>query len=493
MEKSDLLENWIEPTARSAGFSLIIILLLAWTEFFSSIALIVIFGVTTGLTIGLSQWSNVAKRISNRNLWVFVNIVGFALGIAITIYLVGVISDRFSVALRAVTTYDSPDIYIHNESIKNDLGLFVALFATFGTALLGATLGCIIGVVQVISFRGQLDKPIRWVWQSTLSWALGLTVGVIAALVIEYWNGDKYYPIWYSGYSFSFLGFLYSYDRSMFVSGIASNVILAIRLFVLGISIGATVGLITGILYNRHLDTDTLQGTDTINVFAKTWKNSNLLVKLSSSIGLLLALMGLGLGLYLISANAGAKLMNGGESKVSGGPCIHPILNINTNRTVITEKDSEAIQVSITNDDNFECDVEVRIYAPNFEISPPEFTHTISLSAKETAEIIWIVTPKELGTYQVGVQADLESVYLGIIVTSVLGLTAQQMEIATYLGTFFGPAFTLPWLYTVWKERKKEKNEQKEKERETEIALLQRQLLELKTKQESKKWWQFWK
>jgi len=166
------------------------------------------------------------------------------------------------------------------------------------------------------------------------------------------------------------------------------------------------------------------------------------------------------------------------------GPCLHPLSSVEADRRVITEKESLDITVHLLNGEAIECEVGVRIDAPNFEISPPEETQAITLPPGETATVIWVVTPMEPGTYRIGISSELDSQTIGISVRNVIGLTARQVELLGYLGNFFGPALTFPWIYTTWNERRKEKEERKR--REAQIEELKKKIEEIKTQGENR-------
>jgi hypothetical protein len=188
---------------------------------------------------------------------------------------------------------------------------------------------------------------------------------------------------------------------------------------------------------------------------------------------------------YLILVGIRARDLDEQMPSQIEGPCLHPLASVESDRRVITEKESLDIAVHLSNGEEIECEAGVRIDAPNFEISPNQETQTTILPPGETATVIWVVTPREIGTFQIGISSELDSQSIGISVRNVIGLTARQVELLGYVGNFFGPALTLPWIYTTWNERRKEK-EEKEK-REAEIDSLKKQIEEIKAQGENRR------
>ncbi|MFM7189855.1 MAG: hypothetical protein ACKOX2_03425, partial [Microcystaceae cyanobacterium] len=111
-----------------------------------------------------------------------------------------------------------------------------------------------------------------------------------------------------------------------------------------------------------------------------------------------------------------------------------------------------------------ECKVEIIVSAPAFETAPSQQTKEINVPVgKDTANLVWILTPKQEGLHEIGVQAGLDVQTKGLSVTNILGLTPKQAQILGYIGAFFGGPITCGGLWNQWT---KYHNEKKKKEEE---------------------------
>jgi hypothetical protein len=68
-----------------------------------------------------------------------------------------------------------------------------------------------------------------------------------------------------------------------------------------------------------------------------------------------------------------------------------------------------------------------------------------------------VISPREAGNYEVVVSAEFDVQVVGVRVTNLLGLTAPQAKILSYIGYFLGPALSLPWWIEKWEENKRRK------------------------------------
>lgn len=162
----------------------------------------------------------------------------------------------------------------------------------------------------------------------------------------------------------------------------------------------------------------------------------------------------------LIFFSTRAKLLNDNFMLLSGGPCTHPLSDVKLARTVISNKESVSLKVILSNDISEECKAQVTVSAPAFEISPSQQTKEINVPVGEdTANLVWIITPKNEGFHEIGIQAGLDVETIGISVTNILGLTPKQAQIVAYIGTFFGGPITFTGLYGHWKKYQDKKKE----------------------------------
>jgi hypothetical protein len=180
--------------------------------------------------------------------------------------------------------------------------------------------------------------------------------------------------------------------------------------------------------------------------------------------GIVLFSVGIGLALVLLSSAVRAfSLDMGGSSQgvTSAASCQHPLEGVSTARRVISESDSESLSVVLGNDTPGECEISVHLSAPNFDISPTDDDRTVNVPPAQSVTIVWILSPRKSGSFQVAVTAGLDSAVVGLTVTDVLGLTPQQAKILSMFATFLGPILTAPWWYDRLKEARTKKTAQK--------------------------------
>jgi hypothetical protein len=179
-----------------------------------------------------------------------------------------------------------------------------------------------------------------------------------------------------------------------------------------------------------------------------------------------IVLFGLGIGLALVLWSSAARAFSldmgrGSAGAVSAATCQHPLKGVTLARRVISEDDSESLSVLLGNDTPGECEITVRLSAPNFDISPPVDSRTVIAPPAESVAVVWILSPRKPGSFQVAVTAGLDSLVIGLTVTNVLGLTPQQAKILSMIAAFLGPMLTAPWWYDRIKEARAKKAAQK--------------------------------
>jgi hypothetical protein len=181
------------------------------------------------------------------------------------------------------------------------------------------------------------------------------------------------------------------------------------------------------------------------------------------TIGSSLLILSLPYTFLLIFFSVRAKNLDGGFQYNSAGPCRHPLLDVQLAREVIASKESVSLKVILSNDSGKECEAEVTVNAPAFETAPSQQTKKINVPAgKNVANLVWILTPKQEGLHEIGVQAGLDIQTRGLSITNILGLTPKQAQILSYIGAFFGGPITCGGLWNQWMKYQSEKKKKEE-------------------------------
>lgn len=197
-------------------------------------------------------------------------------------------------------------------------------------------------------------------------------------------------------------------------------------------------------------------------------------VTIIAIVGVVLFVIGLLGWLAFRQARAMALSVDSGnllQPPIEGPGCPELTAVVNLERRVMTENESQALVVNLSLPEGINCAVTVSLLAPNFLISPPETSRVATVPAGSDIDVAWVISPQDVGTYEVVIVVDERSETRGITVTNTLGLTATQAQILSIIASFLGPMLTAPWWYERWRERKKEKEEaarRKAKEEEAE-------------------------
>jgi hypothetical protein len=184
---------------------------------------------------------------------------------------------------------------------------------------------------------------------------------------------------------------------------------------------------------------------------------------------IILFLLGLGLGLYLIFNTIKALVLDGPVPHPTSGPpdaCKYPFANSSVNiPRLMTIDDTEAVTGAITNNDTSECEVRIFLHIIDFSVSPQEPIdgYYVVVPPGKTIVTNWIIKPRELGTFKIGVVEDgINSNVFGITVTNAFGLNVWQAQLLSTIGTFLGPIAGAAWWYDRWQERKQKKRSEPE-------------------------------
>lgn len=180
--------------------------------------------------------------------------------------------------------------------------------------------------------------------------------------------------------------------------------------------------------------------------------------------GIIVFLIGITLGFLLVRGSRQAGRLD--NVLVSGAPidinCDQVIREASVPRRTMTEQDTQSLTVVLANDSGpGVCETTLYVAAPNFILSPAGTERQVSLEAGATPlTMIWIISPLQTGSFEIAVSAGNQSQTIGVTVTNILGLTAAQAQLLSYLAIFFGPMLTAPWWYEQWQKWRKERQQE---------------------------------
>lgn len=163
------------------------------------------------------------------------------------------------------------------------------------------------------------------------------------------------------------------------------------------------------------------------------------------------------LGAYLLLTNWRAQSRDRYEHRngviVSDfAPCVW---DVGMAQRVLSENSSQTLVVSTENLIDAECQSELTLLAPGFDVSPRKETLLLKAQPKSAGSIAWIVVPRTVGSYELAISDGIDTRTVGVTVTNTLGLTATQSQVLTFLGSLFGPMLTAPWWFDRWQQRKR--------------------------------------
>lgn len=198
--------------------------------------------------------------------------------------------------------------------------------------------------------------------------------------------------------------------------------------------------------------------------------------RITAVIGVLLLLLGVSSLLLLwqdqrAAENVDQTFTQGGISEEESG-CLNVIQEVTLTKRVMTEKESQTLRVVLSNPNGGGvCNTAVRLAALDFELAPPATERVVTLEpGGNPVTLLWVLKPKETGSFEIAVSAGNMVEVLGIVVTNVLGLTAVQVQILSYISSFLGPMLTAPWWIEQWEKRKKTQKQTMEKTASRETA-----------------------
>ena len=135
-------------------------------------------------------------------------------------------------------------------------------------------------------------------------------------------------------------------------------------------------------------------------------------------------------------------------------------------RRVMALQETQAVTVVLASASVETCQVTVTLNAPNFDLSPPDPRQLVAVGPGQRAEIAWILSPEEVGTFDLILTIGGAITILGVTVTNALGLTAGQLQILSALSTILGPMLTVPWWFEQWQKWRAQKRERQEAQKE---------------------------
>lgn len=181
--------------------------------------------------------------------------------------------------------------------------------------------------------------------------------------------------------------------------------------------------------------------------------------------GIVLFIGGVGLTVYFVRANLLAiastheKITNSGAG---GDPCFATSWNVNT-RPVMSQDETQALTITAFQELGNCIDGTITLNAPGFNISPGKSERKLTITQGGKVNFGWILTPTQPGTFTIALEytydGTIDTKYIGISVTNVLGLNPFQMQLLSYIGTILGPVLTFAWWYDKWHEHKVRKEE----------------------------------
>ncbi len=187
----------------------------------------------------------------------------------------------------------------------------------------------------------------------------------------------------------------------------------------------------------------------------------------SAGVGTIVFAIGL---VWLIWQGVASRREFQGQAHPASDECAYPIKGFELKRKVLTQGESEVLIVHLARYDSVvtenasaqlrspapDCVVTVRLLAPGFDYEPRDGNRKVALRWTGSIErVSWVIAPKALGNQAIIVEVERDQLRIDFRIVSLLGLSAWQATLLSWLAAFLGPALTLPWLLSkVGKNRK---------------------------------------
>ena len=178
-------------------------------------------------------------------------------------------------------------------------------------------------------------------------------------------------------------------------------------------------------------------------------------------IGLVIFFAAIGIGAVLLVMNQNAQSRDHSDEKHGVVVSDYPpcVWELSIPQRILSENNSQTIVVNTTNATDTECQSQLTLLAPGFDVNPRKEFQTIAAKSQAKGSVAWIVIPHKSGEFDIAVSDGLNTQALGITVTNVLGLTATQAQLCSILGTLLGPMLSVPWWVDRWQKRKRPKEQ----------------------------------
>jgi hypothetical protein len=189
---------------------------------------------------------------------------------------------------------------------------------------------------------------------------------------------------------------------------------------------------------------------------------------ITAILGVLLLVLGVSSLLLLRQDRVAAQAVDESFAQAESAQpsnCRDIIRDVSLSKRVMTEKESQTLRIVVANIGGAGiCNTAVRLAALDFELAPAATERVVALEPDgNPVALLWILKPKETGSFEIALTAGEQTQVLGIVVTNVLGFTAVQIQILSYISSFLGPMLTAPWWYEQWEKRQEAKKETAEK------------------------------
>lgn len=122
---------------------------------------------------------------------------------------------------------------------------------------------------------------------------------------------------------------------------------------------------------------------------------------------------------------------------------------------MLSENKSQTIVVNVANTMDVDCQSNLTLLAPGFDISPRKEEQVVTAKANSRGSVAWIITPEEVGEYEIAVTDGIDTRVMGVTVTNLFGLTAIQIQIFAVIGSVLGPMLSVPWWWERVQQRKR--------------------------------------
>lgn len=136
-------------------------------------------------------------------------------------------------------------------------------------------------------------------------------------------------------------------------------------------------------------------------------------------------------------------------------------------KRVLSENETTTLNAYLTNKGFSVLDDKVLLTNSSFD-SSPEDQQNVVVAPGEVKVITWILTPKKKGEFQISVTAHHETIFLGVVVTDILGLPTRTIYIIAGIAgaiVFIGGLIVIIRFILELREKRKQRKENTSSER----------------------------